>query len=94
MKSFHATNEFKDVKLGANVTLYNRFDSDIQDELNTSVLQQISFAEFKAFILSKKNSLFNPKFGDFYQNMNLPLSDYYVKSGRNVFLSNFNFAKL
>ena len=49
-------------------------------------ITHISFQEFCIYMFSKMNSVFDPDKQDRYQNMNLPLSQYYVSSSHNTYL--------
>lgn len=49
-------------------------------------ITHINFQEFCIYMFSKLNSVFDPDKQDRYQNMNLPLSQYYVASSHNTYL--------
>lgn len=55
-------------------------------ELTDEEITHITFQEFCIYMFSKLNSVFDPDKQDRYQNMNLPLSHYYVSSSHNTYL--------
>ena len=50
--------------------------------------QYLTFSEFCSYIFSRNNQLFDPDKLETYQNMDHPLTDYYINSSHNTYLLN------